>query len=287
LIEVTYNGSKGTHLSTADYFNQPTVLGNNATRPFPLFSAGSVIINGFAGSFYEGGTIRVEKRLSQGITLNASYTHSRIIDYDSITSGTNGTALDQSNIKADERGPGTFDIPNRFVAKYLWQLPFGKDRKFGPKSGIATTLLGDWDFNGIVTIQSGEPFTVNEAGNECGTFIAQCRPNQIADGNLPKSQRTVQHWFNTAAFVIQSTPSYGTASRDDVREPGLTNFDLSLAKNTHIGERLIFRFQVDAFDAFNNPHFNLPQRLIDAPGFGQIFSALPPRLLQLGAKLSF
>jgi hypothetical protein len=78
-------------------------------------------------------------------------------------------------------------------------------------------LLGDWDFNGIVTIQSGEPFTVNEGGNECGTFIAQCRPDQIGDANLPKSQRTVQHWFNTAAFVIQSTPRYGTASRDSER----------------------------------------------------------------------
>ena len=250
VVEVTYNGSKGTHLSTADYFNQPAVLGNNATRPFPLFAAGSVIINGFAGSFYEGGTVRVEKRLSDGITFTALYTHSKILDYDSITSGTNGTALDQSNVKAMERGPGTYDIPNRFVANYLWQLPFGPDRKFGPKSGVAGRLVGDWDFNGIVTIQTGEPFTVNESGNECGTFIAQCRPDQIGNPNLPRGQRTVQQWFNIAAFAIQSTPRYGTAGRDTVREPGLTNFDLSLAKNTRIGERYIFRFQVDAFDAF-------------------------------------
>jgi hypothetical protein len=62
---------------------------------------------------------------------------------------------------------------------------------------------------------------------------------------------------------------------------------LSLAKNTHLGERATLRFQVDAFDAFNNPHFNLPQRLVDSPGFGQIFSALPPRTLQLGAKILF
>jgi hypothetical protein len=94
-------------------------------------------------------------------------------------------------------------------------------------------------------------------------------------------------WFNTNAFGIQPTFALGTAGRDSCTSPGITNFDMSLTKNIPIRESIGLRFQVNAFDTFNNPHFGVPQRLIDDPGYGRIFSAATPRLLQLGLKLTF
>ena len=147
----------------------------------------------------------------------------------------------------------------------------------------------DWDWSGITTIQSGVPLTVNEEGNQCGSFIgSQCRPDQILPNpNFSHGTGSVQEWFNTAAFAIQPTVRDGTAGRDSVRAPGVNNWDMSLAKTIPIHEKLGLRFQFEAFDTFNNPHFGIPQRYIDAAGFGRILSAGNPRLLQASLKLSF
>jgi len=287
VIDATYTGSATFHLENANYFNTPTTLGNLATAPYPQFSTGSVLINGNATANYNAGTLKLEKRFSHGVVATASFTESKALGTGTIPEQTVNTSLAQTSNRALEYSPTIFDVAHRFVASYVWELPFGTGRAF-LSNGIVGKLL-DWDFSGITTIQSGQPFTINLENNECGNFIpAACRPDQLVKNpNFSHGQGTVNEWFNTAAFAIQKTVRYGTAGFDGVRAPGITNFDMSLAKNMPIRENITLRFQFDAFDTFNNPHFGIPQRFADSPGFGEIFSAAAPRLLQAALKLSF
>src|SRR5262249_26796824 len=123
--------------------------------------------------------------------------------------------------------------------------------------------------------------------DRCGGGIGNCRPNRIADGNLPASQRDPQQWFDTLAFRPQPLNTLGTAGRDILIGPGINDFDVSFGKYTRISESHQIRFQADFFNIWNHPNFDFPQRVIDVPGFGRILTAKDPRLVQFSLKYSF
>jgi hypothetical protein len=116
-----------------------------------------------------------------------------------------------------------------------------------------------------------------------------CRPNRIASGDLPSGQRSVNQWFETAAFEIPPTPAYGNAGRNILRAPGTNNIDLALAKSFRWGkiETRRIQFRSELFNALNHTNLGVPVNSIDSPAFGTITSALPGRQIQLGARLEF
>ena len=285
VLEVAYVGTKGTHLIDSRDINQPQPSTNpDFMRPNPAFADINIIESG-ANSIYNSLQARLEQRLSHGLSLLASYTYSKSIDDASgFFSSTGDPNFPQNSydLRA-ERGLSDFDIRNRFVLSYAYDIPLAKGHRW----------LGGWQSFGVLTFQSGQPFTVallpsidnaNVGQGELG-FGANQRPNVV--GNASLANPGAQEWFNTAAFAIAPPGEFGNAGRNILEGPGLDTVDFSIVKNTRFRERLNTQFRAEFFNLLNHANFNLPDNFLGSSTFGQILSAQDPRRVQFGVKLLF
>jgi hypothetical protein len=233
--------------------------------------------------------------LDFGLSLLAAYTWSKSIDDDSNFFSSDGDPNFPQNsydLRA-ERGLSNFDVRQRLVASYAYDLPFGKGRAWVHNGGWLAHALGGWQTYGILQFQTGQPFTVallpdfdnSNTGIDSLGFGANNRPNVL--GNPSLSNRTATQWFNTAAFAIPPYGTFGNSGRNTVEGPGRATVDLSLVKNTVIRERTTLQFRFETFNVLNHTNFGLPDNFIGSPTFGQILAAGNPRRLQLGLKLLF
>ncbi|MGE3843390.1 MAG: carboxypeptidase regulatory-like domain-containing protein [Vicinamibacterales bacterium] len=253
-------------------------------RPVPQLSNVTAIRwDGY--SIFNGVTFRAEHRLSRGLAFNAFYTLSKAIDDASDPGGTVSEAnlpQDVRNMSAEE-AVASFDHRHRFVANVTYEIPgFGSTG-----TGLVSRFGSGWQVTGTVLLESGAPFTVNLGTDRAniGAGPAQ-RPNQICDPNNGGAQ-TAQQWFNTSCFELQPQFTFGNAPRNSVLGPGYANVDLALTKAMDLGgdRRLQFRWEI--FNLLNRTNFDVPNRIAFTPNFGRIFSAKPPRQMQLGVKFTF
>ncbi len=294
VLEVAYVGSKGTKLLTARDINQPqpSVLPPGlpfVPRPDPRFDDID-LLESRANSIYNALQARFQQRLTRGFSALASYTWSKSIDDASnffSSAGDPNFPQNSFNVAA-ERGLSNFDVRHRFSLSYSYELPFRK-----PGNGFVAHLVNGWETFGIVTLQSGRPFTVallseidnSGTGRSILGFGANDRPNLI--GNPEFSNPTTDQWFNTAAFAFSAPGTFGNAGRNILEGPGFQNINMSLLKNTRFNERFNLQFRAEAFNLFNHPNFNLPDNFLGSPTFGRITSARDPRHIQFGLKLLF
>src|SRR5262249_47747402 len=203
-----------------------------------------------------------EKLFSQGLSALLSYTWGKALtgSPDHISTSGGGPGLDTGtfkepqnsyNLKA-ERGLAEFDVKQRLSISYVYELPFGRSRRFGQAwSGIADAVLGGWQLSGIHTIQGGLGLTATLAGSSVLNIGGErrARPNLIGDPVLAASQRTVQRWFNTSAFgVFNPAPqAFGSAGVGIMRGPNYVNFDFNLAKTFRIDEQRSLQFRTEFF----------------------------------------
>ncbi len=299
VLEVGYVGSKGTKLLTARDINQPApqVLPPGlpfAPRPNPRFDDID-LLESSAGSNYHSLQARFQQRLTRGLSLLASYTWSKSLDNASnffASAGDPNFPQNSLDTRA-ERGRSNFDIRHRLSVSYAYDLPFGRGGRFLADRGLLSSLLGGWQTYGIVTLQTGRPFTValptefdnSGTGRTILGFGANDRPNLVGDPNA--GPRTVERWFNTAAFAFPAPGTFGSAGRNIVEGPGYKNMNASLVKNAALTERLRLQLRAEVFNLFNHPNFNLPDNFLGSPTFGRITSARDPRHIQFGAKLLF
>jgi hypothetical protein len=294
VIEVAYVGSKGTKLLTARDINQPqpSVLPPGlpfVPRPDPRFDDID-LLESRANSNYHAMQVRYQQRLTRGFSALASYTWSKSIDDASnfFTSAGDPNFPQNSYNVAAERGLSNFDVRHRMSLSYSSTLPFRK-----PGEGLVASLVNGWETFGIVTLQSGRPFTVallsdidnSGTGRSILGFGANDRPNIL--GNPDLSNSTTQQWFNTAAFAFPAPGTFGNAGRNILEGPGYQNVNMSILKNTRFNERVNLQFRAEAFNLFNHPNFNLPDNFLGSPTFGRITSARDPRHIQFGLKLLF
>ena len=245
----------------------------------------------FGNSLYHSFQARAERRFAAGFTILASYTWSHNIG-DTAGFSASGNAPNDAGLQNPlnrqlERGNDDQDVRHRFVASYLYDLPFGAGRKFGAGwKGPVNLLLGGWSISGITTMHSGLPLSLATQGNNANTDEPN-RPNVVGDWRLDASQRTLDRFFNTAAFAPNPLYQYGNAGRNILRQPGAVNFDLGMFKQVKVTERISTQFRAEAFNAFNTPHFNAPNATLGALSFGSITGAGSPRILQFGLKVVF
>ncbi len=299
VIELAYVGSKGTKLLTARDINQPQPSALPPGLPFvprpdPRFDDID-LLESRANSSYNALQARYQQRLSRGFTALASYTWSKSIDDASnfFTSAGDPNFPQNSLDVGAERGRSNFDVRQRLSVSYSYQLPLGKGREYLADDGWVSTLLSGWETYGIITLQTGRPFTVallseidnSGTGRSILGFGANDRPNLVANPEL--SNPTTLQWFNTAAFAFPAPGTFGNAGRNILDGPGFQNVNLSLVKNTHFAERVNLQFRAEAFNLFNHPNFNLPDNFLGSPTFGRITSARDPRHIQFGLKLLF
>ena len=287
VFEVFYMGSYtiGADNSTIHNVPVPGPGSISARRDIPEL-AGIRAIRFDGKSIYHAVTLKTVRRLRNNVAFDVAYTLSQSKDDASSPGATAFEAnvpQDVRNIFPGENALSSFDHRHQFVGSATYEFPFQSS-----SGGWREGLLGHWRLNGIVTIQSGAPFTVNITDDQAniGAGPAQ-RPDMLRDANLPRGERTVERWFDTAAFALQAPFTYGSAPRNPVFAPGYANVDLSLAKNWLLadGGRLEFRWEI--FNVLNRANFDLPNRFFGTPNFGRIFSALNAREMQFGLRYSF
>ncbi len=205
-----------------------------------------------------------------------------------------GTTNAEYNLPQDpfamgqEKALSSFDHRNRVTANTVYDLPFRR-------GSTSWTAYANWVAGaaGILTAQSGAPFTVN-LSSAAGQNVSPIglvngnnleRPNLV--GNPNSGPGTPAEWFNTAAFALPAQNTFGTAGRNVVTGPGLASLDLSLRKEAALRENLRLQFRLDAYNSLNRANFNLPGRIFGAANFGAITSAGDPREIQLALKSIF
>jgi hypothetical protein len=236
----------------------------------------------------------MEKKYAQGLYFLGSYTWSKSLDNQS--TGTDSSAAvgseaqDPRNLRA-EWGRSTFDRPHRFVFSTVWEVPYGRGKHFGRDAAAPLDwVFGGWQFSGIYTASSGTGVTATmlytSINADAGT---PARADAILPANLPKSERTIEKWFNTAGFKKPSTPRYGTAGRNTIQTPGMNSFDIGISKYFKWGKDATRRVQVRAemFNALNHTNFGLPNHGIDDAAFGSIGGAGAARVIQFGFRFEF
>ena len=295
MFEVAYVGTSGNRLLAASNINAALPGATDPTKRQPYGPALGEIreLSNSAHSIYHGLQAKIEKRFSRGLYFLGSYTWSKSIDNQS--NGTDNVIAsgqypqDPLNTSLD-RGLSSFDRPHVFVGSVVWEIPFGRGSAERSRAReLVDGVLGGWQVSGILSAQSGAPFSVLMSCADINAQGNNCRPNRLASGALPSDQRSIQQWFDTAAFAIPSTHEYGNAGRDILRAPGVNNIDLALSKSFPWGRVETRRLQIrsEFFNTLNHTNLGVPVNSIDSPAFGSITAAAPGREIQLGARLEF
>jgi hypothetical protein len=182
-------------------------------------------------------------------------------------------------------GPSGYDTRHRGVVSYVYELPFGKGRRWmGDSNAVLDALVGGWQLAGITTMTTGRPFTVFlNTGVNNG---APSWPNRIGSGTLDNP--TVDKWFNTDDFVAPPANTYGNSGRGILYAPGHVNFDTSLSKRFRVVGRSTAEFRWNAFNLFNHPGFGFPNQNIGNANAGRITTTIVDnRSMQFALKLNF
>jgi hypothetical protein len=285
-ITIAYVGNVGVHLDGLLDINQATP-GSTAIatrRPYPYFSQIWQLQTSLVSN-YNGLQVTLERR-SKNLSYQVSYTYSHALDENSTNPGTIVNSYD----KQADYGNSDQNIPNRFVGSMNYALPF-------KGSGVFRPLAQSWQVNAIATYSDGIPFSVLSGSNSLGVADGIVPRAQFigvnGNGSLPSGQRTLDRWFNTAAFANPSAQQWGNSSRNILQGPGTKNVDFSVFKTIPLHERASLQLRSEFFNLFNTPQFNNPNATV-GPGFGTVSSAGSPttlqrvsREVQLAAKLVF
>ena len=272
-----------------------TVSQAQLLKPYPRFLNVATYRNNSGTTNYNALEAKVEQRFSHGISFLIAYTHSKLID--DASSVFSSTVLSSPNtsslVAADtfrpylERDSSNGDMPNVTSFSGIYDLPAGRGHRFA-STGVGNALLGGWELNTILSLQSGMPVTVTQAtnNNSFAGFALQ-RPNIVGNPSLPGSQRTPARYFNTAAFATAPQFVIGTASRNPARGPAYRDLDLALVKHTKLIEGTEMEFRAELFDVTNTPEFAQPNGSFGAAAFGSITSTTTdPRVVQFALRLS-
>jgi hypothetical protein len=277
LVSAAYVGTGSTHLQGVININQPTpgLTPIPQRRPYPAFQ-NIMEIADVETSRYHALQLTAEQRLARRLSFNASYTWSHALDYSSVyVVPTTVPFMDPRNRRLDY-GNADFDVRHRAVASFTYLLPFGT-------SGRLHHAVGGWQLNGILSLYTGLPFTVASATNTLN-IAAGSRASYVGTGNgaLPSGKRTLQEWFNVAAFSAPALLQFGNVGRNTLVGPGTKQLDLSIFKNFFFRQdsTRAVQFRAEMFNLTNTPQFNNPVSTIGAPGAGTITSAGSPGTIQ-------
>jgi len=285
LLNVGYNGSKGTHL------DEDRAIVTNNTQPFIYESSA-------ANSVLHALSVRVRKRMSSGLGFSGSYVFSKSID-DASSIGLGGVivAQDPFNIAAD-RSLSSFDQRHKFTGSWMYDLPFGENHRMASKGAISHVLNG-WQWSGSATIGSGFYFTPNVRGGsvDIGRGVSGSqRANLVPGQSISLSNPTSLEWFNTAAFCSPTTSSgcvnptgsqFGDAGRFIIEGPGQFSLNMALSKTIQIRESRSLELRIQANNVFNIAQFTGLNTTVNSLAFGEVTSAANMRRITFVARFRF
>ena len=303
-LEVTYMGSTGVHLRRLQTYNAapPGPGPVNSRRPWQYLNGNVQTMTAAGHSSYHALHARLQHRFSHGFTLLSSYAYGKSIDNGSGVRTTDGDALtprDNYNLNL-ERGRSAFDFRQRWTNSWLYELPFGKGKRWMNNNTFLNAVLGGWQLGGILTLQSGFPLSAFCGPGNWQNNDTTCYADATGlEPDLPRGQQDPARWFNLDAFVNRlGVPNnrpqdvreyrYGNSGRNVFDGPGIIALDASVTKNWQIRERSRLEFRVEFFNLPNHPLWGQPNTSPGSPTYGVISSTrIDPRDIQLALKLYF
>ncbi len=294
-LVLTYTGTKGTDLDllfgiagatnlNAGASGQTTTVAN--TQGFTYDTSG-------ANSIYNALQVRVQKRMSKGLMINATYTYGKSLDdASSIGGGAQVIVQDNHNVPG-QYGLSSFDIRNQLRLNYFYQLPFG-DRQPFFTHGWKRKAFSDIRLSGNITLRSGSPFTVlvaqSQVAAQCDILpgVASERANQSGNPELPSSERTLTEWFNTSVFS-SPTGCIGDAPRNSIIGPGSFVWNVGLNREFQFGRDGLRRLDLswNVQNVTNSPTFSGISTSFGSATFGQVTSAGAMRSMSFLARVNF
>ncbi len=270
-----------------------TVQRRQLLRPYPQYLQVLIPRDGYGDGHYHSLQLQVDKRYSNGLTLSAAYTISKTIAnvFESDASEAfpqNGRYNPNYNRTLEPN-----DIPQRLVLSYLYDLPFGKSKKYA-SHGLAADIIGNWQLSGITVLQSGIPLRIAAADNTnlYDFALSVGRGDRLGNPVLSNASKNTERYFDTAAFA--QSPAF-TIPTDSLTQPqlrnyGRRNFDMAFIRNQPIKERYQVQFRADITNIFNTPALTLgtgSSVTIGTPQFGRVLAGGSPRNIQLALRFTF
>lgn len=291
LASVAYVGTEMVHQFVDLDVNagQPGV--NQANNPlFANFGRTAITWawNGRYSANYNALQASLERRFSDGITLKGAYTYSRAIDMTDPDGWAQLIFYAPSQIRRNRAASG-FDIPQNLVMSGIYDLPFGRGKKF-LTAGLPSKIAGGWTWNSMFSAHSGEPFTVTASATSLNATDNTQTANVVSwpvhklGGTMPGS-----HYYDPTAFSAPTTAAFGTAGRNILYAPRYIDWDTSLFRAVPIREGLELQFRAEVFNAGNVPHFNAPNANVSTPSSFMTVSSCQQdqRNIRLGLRLAW
>lgn len=302
VLSVGYVGQHGAHLVVPMPYFQRQLLPSGQTQPSPYLSGNPQLakiaqISGTESNGnqrYDSLQASLRRRMSAGLEYQLSYTWSHGMSDAIGYYGEGGQAASQSAYwqylysRKAEWGPTYFDVRHTVVYSFVYDLPFGKGKKFGSGwNPVVNRVLGDWQTGGILNLHTGFPLTI-QAIDRSGTVSRGPRADRIGDGNDgPEQVGPGTKWFNPGAFKQPVAGTLGNSGVGVVRGPGLKNFSLSVQKLFPVKENKRFELRGEFYNLTNTPIFGSPSRAVQSATFGELTASQGERNIQLALKFYF
>jgi len=308
LVDLGYVGTRGLRLPFETDPNQPQPNPLTQTAPvrYPNYSGFSYTQSN-GKSIYHAMQLKVERRYPGGLSFLGSYTYSKALDTNSneFTTSRNQNFPQNSTDLAAEKGRSDFDFRHRLSLAYVYDLPVGRT-VWKAQNARLNYLIQDWQVSGVVTAESGAPFTPQISGDlshadeqaVIGSGNPTDRPNVTGSAFYP-AHKTPDQYLLPSGFSAQIPFTFGNTGRNILTGPGLGSWDFSVIRKFRLAEPATLEFRAEIFNILNRANFDIPQRDLASPSFGRIFNTLQPlaglasggpgdpREIQLGLKLSW
>ena len=324
LLNLDYAGTKGTNLDILEAPNR-TISPTLGIQPLLSGVQAFTFESSLGDSEANAASVRLRKRLSSGFSIGGIYTFSKSLDNASSIgagatvgsgspglggggtgagggggsaspgSGANTVAQNPIDLAA-ERGLSSFNQTHKLTADYLWELPFGHDKRWLTGNSPLRAIFGDWQWSGDWTFASGLPFTprfMNDPNEVNGGTSTTLRPDLVPGQPISLPHPTIPSWFNIAAFTAPPENSlgqvlaYGNARRNSIIGPGSKVFDMAFTKIIPLRESRVLEFRAQATNIFNIPNYSSIDTVVNSPTFGRVTAAGAMRQITMTARFRF
>jgi hypothetical protein len=263
--QVGYVATRSTGLMGFEERNYGQVGGGAASRVYFASTGrnGSLaVVNRVGNSTYDALQASLDKRFSQGLQMNLAYTWSKCIGPAGFGNSGDRVSITIPAYNFLNRSQCSIHQPHRFTAMTVWQLPFGPGKKMAT-TGVAAAIFGGWQINGLLSMMTGNPFSVSASGTslnapESGQRADQVKADVVKLGNVGRGTA----FYDWTAYAPVTTARFGTSGFNTLLGPGMVNLDLGLFRQFRITERVSLQFRGEAFNASNTPHFSNPNNNI-------------------------
>ncbi|MBI3697749.1 MAG: TonB-dependent receptor [Acidobacteria bacterium] len=269
-LDLAYVGNHGINIPTTRETNFGRIPGAGAAgQPLNQLFGRRASTTTFIGThtYYDSLQVRFDRRFFNGFLLTTSYAFSKAIDF-----CTDSCSLFDSFNVSRTRGRSDFDRTHVFVQSFIYELPFGPKHRWA-HSGPARWLLGDWQMNGILTSQTGDPLSITFSNATLNAPLSNNRPNLNGQSAIFGAVGPGSLWFDTSKFTAPAPNTFGNSGRNILSGPGLVNLDFSLFRAVPVTERIKLEVRLESFNLSNTPHFDKPNTALGNANFGQVTTA--------------